>query len=106
MCMAVVLAGYQGVSDAEAVRLSAHDACWRSLLGMLDEKGDAPAFSQGGLQQFRDRLIGHDMDRRLLEHTVELAKKSKDFDWKQLPKTLRVAVDSGPLEGAGRVEDT
>ena len=106
MCMAVVLAGYQGVSDAEAVRLSAHDACWRSLLGTLGEKGDAPAFSQGGLQQFRDRLIGHDMDRRLLEHTVELAQKSKDFDWKKLPKTLRVAVDSRPLEGAGRVEDT
>lgn len=106
MCMAVVLAGYQGASDAEAVRLSAHDACWRSLLGTLDERGDAPAFSQGGLQQFRDRLIHHDMDRRLLERTIELAKKSKDFDWRKLPKTLRVAVDSRPLEGAGRVEDT
>jgi hypothetical protein len=74
MCMAALLAGYQRASDAEAVRLSAHDACWRSLLGTLDDKGDAPAFSQGGLQQFRDRLIHHDMDRRLLEHTIELAK--------------------------------
>jgi hypothetical protein len=46
------------------------------------------------------------MDRRLLEQTVELAKKSKAFDWRKLPKTLRVAVDSRPLEGAGRVEDT
>lgn len=106
MCMALVLAGYQGASDAEAVRLSAHDVCWRSLLGTLGDEGDEPAFSQGGLQQFRDRLIRHDMDRRLLERTVELAKKSKDFHWKRLPKTLRVAVDSRPLEGAGRVEDT
>jgi len=106
MCMAVLLAGYQGVSDAEAVRLSAHDACWRSLLGTLGEKGDEPAFSQGGLQQFRERLIQHDMDLRLLERTVELAKKSKEFDWRKLPKTLRVGVDSRPLEGAGRVEDT
>ncbi|MDQ3263361.1 MAG: transposase, partial [Myxococcota bacterium] len=34
------------------------------------------------------------------------AKKSRGFDWKKLPKDLRVAVDSRPLEGAGRVEDT
>jgi Transposase DDE domain len=106
MCMAVVLAGYQGVSDAEAVRLSAQDLCWRSLLGTIEGKDDTPAFSQGGLQQFRDRFIAHGMDRRLLERTIELAKKSKDFDWRKLPKTLRVAVDSRPLEGAGRVEDT
>lgn len=106
MCMAVLLAGYQQASDAEAVRLSAHDACWRSLLGTLEEAGDEPAFSQGGLQQFRARLIRHDMDQRLLERTVELAKKTKSFDWRKLPKTLRVAVDSRPLEGAGRVEDT
>jgi hypothetical protein len=46
------------------------------------------------------------MDRRLLERTVELARKSEAFDWKKLPKTLRVAMDSSPLEGAGRVEDT
>jgi len=106
MCMVVLLAGYQAVSDAEAVRLSAHDSCWRSILDTLDEKGDAPAFSQGGLQQFRDRLVRHDMDRRLLERTIELAKKTKAFDWRKLPKTLRVAVDSRPLAGAGRVEDT
>ena len=106
MCMALLLAGYQQVSDAEAVRLSAHDSCWRSILGTLGDKGDAPVFSQGGLQQFRDRLIRHDMDRRLLERTVELAKKTRAFNWRKLPKTLRVAVDSRPLEGAGRVEDT
>lgn len=47
----------------------------------------------------------HDMDRRLLERTIELAKSTRAFDWKKLPKTLRV-VDSRPLQGAGRVEDT
>jgi len=46
------------------------------------------------------------MDRRLLERTIELARKTGGFDWKKLPKDLRVAVDSRPLEGAGRVEDT
>ncbi len=51
-------------------------------------------------------MIRTDMDYRLLKRTVELAKKSRLFDYKKLPKTLRVAIDSAPLEGAGRVEDT
>jgi hypothetical protein len=55
---------------------------------------------------FRERLIRNDMDRRLLERTVELARGTKAFDWRKLPKDLRVAIDSSPLEGAGRVEDT
>jgi len=106
MCMALLLQGYLQVSDAEAVRLSGTDSCWRLVLATITEKGDKPAFSQGGLQQFRERLIHHDMDRRLLERTVELAKETRAFDWKKLPKDLRVAVDSRPLAGAGRVEDT
>src|SRR6266571_1482972 len=67
---------------------------------------EAPPFSQGALQEFRERLIAADMDRRVLERTVELAKRTKAFDYRKLPKTLRVAIDSSPLEGAGRVEDT
>ena len=106
MCMALLLQGYLQVSDAEAVRLSATDLCWRVVLGTLTHSGDKPSFSQGGLQQFRERVIRHDMDVRLLERTVELAKTTRGFDWKKLPKTLRIAVDSRPLEGAGRVEDT
>jgi hypothetical protein len=46
------------------------------------------------------------MDRRLLEKTRELARKTKAFDWKKLPKEVRVAMDSAPLQGAGCVEDT
>ncbi len=106
LCMAMLVQGYLQVSDAEAVCLSATDNRWRLVLGTLGEKGDEPAFSQGGLQQFRERMVRHDMDRRLLERTVELAKASRAFDWKKLPKNLRVAVDSRPLAGAGRVEDT
>src|SRR5205085_4511319 len=65
-----------------------------------------PAFSQGALSEFRGRLIRSDMDRRLLARTVELAKSTEGFDYKKLPQTLRLAVDSAPLQGAGRVEDT
>lgn len=106
MCMGLLLQAYLQTSDAEAVRLSASDRCWRMVLGTLDAAEDEPAFSQGGLQQFRDRLIATEMDRRLLERTVEVATGTKGFDPKKTPKTLRVGVDSRPLEGAGRVEDT
>lgn len=106
MCMALLLQAYLQVSDAEAVCLSTTDRRWQLVLGTLEEEEGEPVFSQGGLQQFRERLIGTELDRRLLERTVELAKKTKGFDWKKTPKSLRVGVDSRPLEGAGRVEDT
>jgi hypothetical protein len=65
-----------------------------------------PLFGQATLQQFREKLIANDLDRRLLERTVELAKKTAEFDWKKLPKSVRLGVDSRPFEGAGRAEDT
>ena len=104
LCMAILLQAYLGTSDAEAVELSVVDLRWQMVLGCLG--AESPAFSQGGLQQFRERLIANDLDRRLLERTVELAKQTTEFDWKKLPKSLRLAVDSRPFEGAGRVEDT
>lgn len=104
LAMAMLLQAYEGVSDAEAVERTVIDARWQMVLDMLGSE-DA-AFSQATLQAFRERLIAHDMDRRLLERTVELAKETGAFDWKKLPKTLRLAVDSRPLTGAGRVEDT
>jgi hypothetical protein len=104
LAMVLLLQAYMRASDAQAVELSIVDARWQMVLGVLGDD-DAP-FSQGALPAFRQRLIAHDMDRRLLERTIELARKSGGFDWKKLPKDLRVAVDSRPLEGAGRVEDT
>jgi hypothetical protein len=104
MAMALLLQGYTGLSDADAVEATVLDLRWQLVLDTLGE--DEPAFSQGALQGFRERLIAHDMDRRVLERTVELARTTREFDWKKLPKTLRVAIDSSPLEGAGRVEDT
>ena len=104
MAMALLLQGYVRVSDAEAVELTIVDLRWQMVLGCLGT--EETAFSQGSLVAFRNRLIKHDMDRRLLERTVELARRTKEFDWKKLPKSLRLAVDSSPLEGAGRVEDT
>src|SRR3989442_2270047 len=104
LAMVTLLQAYTGASDAEAVDLSMDNARWQMVLGVLGEE-EAP-FSQGVLSPFRDRLIAHEMERRLLERTVELARRTGGFDAKKLPKTLRLAVDSRPVIGAGRVEAT
>jgi len=104
LCTVLLLQAYVQASDAEAVELSIVDARWQMVLDCMG--ADEPPFSQGGLQQFRERLIAADLDRRLLDKTIELARGTKEFDWKKLPKDLRLAVDSRPLDGAGRVEDT
>lgn len=104
MAIVVLLQAYHGMSDAEAVEMTVVDLRWQLVLDRLG--ATETAFSQGALCDFRARLIHHDMDRRLLERTVALALQTKEFDAKKLPKTLRIAIDSMPLEGAGRVEDT
>lgn len=103
LAMTLLLQGYEGIGDARAIERTWSDKGWQMV---LDVDSDEPAFGQGTLSAFRERLIAHDMDRRLLERTVELAKETEAFDWKKLPRTLRLAVDSRPLTGAGRVEDT
>ena len=104
LAMAMLVQGYLGISDAEMIELTVLDLRVQMVLGCLG--AEEPPFSQGALQEFRVRLIAADLDRRLLERTVELARATKAFDPRKLPKTLRVAIDSSPLEGAGRVEDT
>ena len=104
LALATLLQSYHGVSDAEAVELTVMDLRWQMVLDRLGS--GKPAFSQDTLREFRERLMRTEMDRRLLERTVEFARRTKAFDWKKLPKTLRVAIDSSPLEGASRVEDT
>jgi hypothetical protein len=54
------------------------------------------------LFHFRLRLIAHNLDKTLLDRTVALAEQTGGFGARQ----LRVALDSTPLVGAGRVEDT
>lgn len=104
MALATLVQGYMGASDATMVELTVLDLSVQMVLDCLG--AEEPAFSQGAFADFRARFIRHDMDRRLLERTVEVARRSKEFDWKKLPKDLRVGIDSKPLEGAGKVEDT
>lgn len=104
LAMALLLQAYTNCSDAAAVEHTIVDLRWQMVLDCIGSQ-DA-AFSQGALHDFRHRLIRHDLDRRLLERTAEFAKQQGGFDPKKLPKSLRVAIDSKPLQGAGRVEDT
>ncbi len=106
LCMVVLLQGYVGASDAEAVELSLVDLRWQMVLDCLG--ASSPPFSQGGLQAFRERMIAHDMDRVLLDRTVALVRSGAmtEAEGRSVSKALRAAIDSRPLAGAGRVEDT
>ena len=100
LAMATLLQAYTGVSDQEAVELTLDSKRWQLVLDGLG--AEEPLFSQGALFDFRMRLMSPGMDQRLLERTVELARARGGFD----AKTLRLALDSSPLWGHGRVEDT
>ena len=100
LAMVMLLQRYDGLSDADAVEAAENDRRWQLVLGTLDQ--DRAPFGQGTLVRFRVRAIANDLDKRLVDRTVELAKKTGGFGWKH----LRVALDSSPLHGTGRVEDT
>ena len=100
LAMVTLLQAYTQTSDAEAVVCAELDLRWKLVLGTLGED-DAP-FGQGSLPRFRERMIAHELDRRLVDRTVELAKQHGGFGWQM----LKAALDSSPLLGAGRVEDT
>jgi len=100
LAMVTLLQAYTQVSDADAVVAAQVDRRWQLVLGCLGAT-EAP-FSQGALVKFRERMIAHDLDRALLDRTVTLAKQTGQFGW----QALRAALDSSPLVGRGRVEDT
>lgn len=100
LALATILQAYTGVSDDEVIEATLMDRRWQLVLDCLDTE-QAP-FSKGTLVAFRTRLIEAQMDRRLIERTIELARSSQEFG----PRALRAALDSSPLWGAGRVEDT
>ena len=84
MAMAMLVQGYLGISDAEMIELTVLDLRGQMVLGCLGT--EEPPFSQGASQEFRERLIAADMDRRLLERTVELAKRTDAFDPRSCPR--------------------
>jgi hypothetical protein len=100
LALATIVQAYAGVSDDEVIEATVMDRRWQLVLDCLD--AEAPPFSKGTLVGFRRRLIEADLDRRLVERTVALAARTGGFG----ARALRAALDSSPLWGAGRVEDT
>lgn len=100
LAMVWLLQAYTQDSDRDAVDNAIYDARWQLVLGTLGTE-EAP-FGQGSLPRFRARLVRHDLDRRLVDRTVELARETGLFG----DRNLRGVLDSSPLRGAGRVEDT
>jgi Transposase DDE domain/Transposase domain (DUF772) len=100
LALATILQAYTKVSDDEVIEAAVMDRRWQLVLDCMN--AEEPPFSKGTLVGFRARLIAHDLDRRLIERTVEVAVATKGFG----AAALRAALDSSPLWGAGRVEDT
>jgi len=100
LALATILQAYAKVSDDEVIEATVMDRRWQLVLDCMG--AEEPPFSKGTLVGFRRRLIESDLDRRLVERTVELAARTKGFG----ARALRAALDSSPLWGAGRVEDT
>ena len=100
LALALILQAYTGISDDEVIEATVMDRRWQLVLDCLDT--DRPPFAKGTLVGFRTRLINAGWDRRLIARTIEIAMVSGGFG----PRALRAALDSSPLWGAGRVEDT
>src|SRR5512135_2094455 len=100
LALALILEAYTGVSDDEVIEATVMDRSFQLVLDCVDTQ-QAP-FSKGTIVAFRQRLIEGHMDRRLIERTIEVANQSQGFGG----RALRAALDSSPLWGAGRVEDT
>src|SRR5712692_22385 len=71
VALATILQAYTGVSDDEVIEATTMDRRWQLVLDCLD--CTEPPFSKGTLVAFRGLLIGHDLDRRLIEQTVAIA---------------------------------
>jgi transposase-like protein DUF772 len=100
LALATIVQAYTGVSDDEVIEATIMDRRWQLVLDCMD--AEHPPFSKGTLVGFRGRLIGRNLDRRLVERTVALAARTGGFG----AAALRAALDSSPLWGAGRVEDS
>ena len=100
LALATILQAYTGASDDEVIEATTMDRRWQLVLDCVDT--EKPPFSKGTLIAFRKRLIEANMDQRLIERTIEVARETGAFGG----GSLRAALDRSPLWGASHVEGT
>jgi hypothetical protein len=88
LALATIVQAYTGASDDEVIEATLMDRRWQLVLDCLDT--ELAPFSKGTLVAFRKRLIESQMDRRLIERTIELASQNQGFG----SRALRAALDS------------
>ena len=101
----LLLQAYAKVGDEEAARRAHMDKAWLMVLGGLELAEEQTHMAPSTLFELRERLIAAGLDQQLLARTVALAKETGLFG-ERAAGSLRLVIDSAPLEGAGRVEDT
>jgi hypothetical protein len=92
LALATILQAYVGCSDDEVLEATVMDRRWQLVLDCMDQA--QPPFSKGTLVGFRARLIASELDRRLLERTVELYAQQAG---RPAAGKLRAALDASPL---------
>jgi hypothetical protein len=100
LALATLLQAYCHVSEQDAVELPVRDKRWQMVVDGLG--AEHPPCSRGTLFHFRLRRIAHHLDKTLLDRTGAVAEQTGGVG----ARHLRAALDSTPLCGAGRVEDT
>ena len=100
LALAMLLQVAFDVPDHEVPTLTAVDRRWQMVLDCMG--AEEPILSQGTVFNFRERARENGFMERLLQKTVVLARESGGFS----AKRLRALIDSSPLVGAGRVEDS
>jgi hypothetical protein len=103
LALATILQAYTGVSDDEAIEAMVMDRRWQLALDCLDEQ--EPPFSKGTLVGFRKLLIEHELDRRLVERTVEVARSRRGgFGSRRLRAAFRLFALVGSGQGGGHLQ--
>src|SRR4029079_11220071 len=100
LALAIILQAYLGISDDEVIEEMLMDQRWQLVLDCLN--CESPPFSKATLVRFSKGLIKKELDHRLIDRTVALAKQKGGFGSSQ----LKAALDASPLWGAGKGEDT
>jgi hypothetical protein len=99
LALTIILQAYTGASDDEAIESLLMDKRWQLVLDCLE--CEEPPFSKPTLVRFRAQMIKRRLDRRLIERTVELAKRSGWFWCQKFASSARFITIVGSSESRG-----